>query len=64
MLQTKCICIYNAVADPGFPIGGCGPIWGGMDLRHRCFLAKMCAKMKELGPVGGHAPGTPLDPQM
>ena len=51
------------VADPGFPVGGCGPIRRGMDLRHGCFLAKMYVKMKELGPIGGHAPSMPpLDP--
>ena len=40
-----------AVADPGFPVGG----WD-TDLQCECFLVKMCAKMKELGPVGGHTP--------
>ena len=47
-----------AVADPGFPVGGVGPL-GGMDLRHGCFLAKMYAKMKELGPIRGRVPGMP-----
>ena len=42
------------MADPGFPVGG-----GGVDLRRGCFSAKMYAKTKELGPVGGRAPGTP-----
>ena len=51
----KCV----PVADPGFPVGGRGPITGGVDLRRGCFSPKMCAKMKELGPVGGHVPGTP-----
>ena len=49
----------TAVADPGFPVGGRGPVRGGMDLRHRHFSVKLYAKMKELGPVGGRAPGTP-----
>ena len=42
------------------------PLGGGMDLRHGLFLVKMYAKMKELGPIGGRAPGTPppLDPPM
>ena len=31
---------------------------GGVDLRHGHFLAKMYVKTKELGPIGGHAPGT------
>ena len=35
------------VADPGFPVGG------GADLRRGRFLAKICAKTKELDPVGG-----------
>ena len=40
------------VVDPGFPVGGREPpTWA--------LLAKMCAKMKELGPIGGCAPGTP-----
>ena len=44
---------YNAVADPGFPVGG-------VDLRHGCFLVKMYAKTKELGPMRGRrVPGTP-----
>ena len=45
--------IPQAVADPGFPIGGCGPIWGAVDLQQGCFSVKMYVKMKELGPVGG-----------
>ena len=40
----------DTVADPGFPVGGRGPISGGVDLRHGCILAKMYAKMKELAP--------------
>ena len=47
------------MADPGFPVGG------GMDLLRGRFLVKMYAKMEELGPIGGRAPGTsPLDPPM
>ena len=54
-----------SVADPGFPIGGRAPVRGGMDLRCGHFSVKMYAKMKELGPIGGRAPGTPpLDPPM
>ena len=45
---------YLTVADPGFPVGG------SVDLRRGRFSAKMCAKTKESGPVGGacagHAP--------
>ena len=47
------------VVDPGFPGGGRGPIRGGVDLQRRHFSAKMFAKTKELGPVGGRVPGTP-----
>ena len=32
---------------------------GGVDRQCRRFSAKMYVKTKELGPVGGHAPGTP-----
>ena len=49
-----------AVADPEFPVGGVNPL-GGMELRCRCFLMKMGAKMKELGPVGGMCWAHPLD---
>ena len=55
----------SSVADPGFPIGGRAPVRGGMDLRRGHFSVKMYAKTKELGPIGGRAPGTPsLDPPM
>ena len=45
--------------------GGHGPARGRMDLRPGCFLAKMYAKMKEFGPIGGgmHL-ARPLDPPM
>ena len=36
-----------------FPLGGCAPIRGGMDLQRGHFSVKMYAKMKELGPMGG-----------
>ena len=51
----------SAVADPGFPIGGANPVGRGADVQCGHFVAKMYAKMKELGPVGGrgHAGGTP-----
>ena len=47
--------------DPGFPIGGHGPIFreGWPPSGH--FSVKMYAKMKELGPVGGHVLACPLD---
>ena len=45
----------NTVADPGFPVvgGGVHQLGGGVDLRCGCFLVKMDAKTKELGPIGG-----------
>ena len=56
----------NAVADPGFPVGGAPSRWRGADLRRGCFSAKTYVKTKELDPVGGggHAPVAPLDPPM
>ena len=42
-----------AGADPGFPVGGRGPVLGGVDLRRRSFSVKMYVKTKELGLVGG-----------
>ena len=47
------------MADPGFPIGGSGPVGGGMDLQHEHFLVKMYAKTKELDPIGRCVPDTP-----
>ena len=47
------------MADPGFPVGGRAPVRGGVDLRHGHFSVKMYVKMKELGPIGGRALGTP-----
>ena len=43
---------HISVADPGFPEGGRAPIRGGMDFPRGCFLVKMYAKTKELGPIG------------
>ena len=45
-------------ADLGFPVGGGG---GGADVRCGHFSVKMCAKTKELGPIGL---GRSLDPPM
>ena len=59
--------MYMTVADPGFPVGGGVHLLGGdVDLRRGHFSVKMYMKTKELGPIGGHAPGTPppLDPPM
>ena len=46
---------HEAVADPGFPVGGgVHPLGGGWrGPRHGHFSVKMYAKMKELGPIGG-----------
>ena len=40
------------MADPGFPMGGRGPVRGH-------FSAKMYVKTKELGPIGGVHPAHP-----
>ena len=47
------------MVDPGFPVGGVDLLEGGVDPRYGHFSAKMYVKTKELGPVGGRAPGTP-----
>ena len=47
------------MADPGFPVEEVWTHWGGVDLQHGCFLAKMYAKMKKFGLMGGHVPSTP-----
>ena len=45
--------------------GGRAPVRGVIDLWRGHFSVKMYAKMKELGPMGGRMPGTPLlDPPM
>ena len=45
---------YNPEADPGFPVGGGGPIlWGCIDLQHGHFSVKMYVKKKKLRPIGG-----------
>ena len=56
----------NTGPDPGFSVGGHGPILGGgFGLQCGHFSVKMYAKMKELGPVGGACAGMPpLDPPM
>ena len=66
--KLNCNSIINIKFSGGSRIScrGHRPI-GGMDLQHGHFLAKMYAKMKELGPVGGgmcraHPP--PIDPPM
>ena len=52
--------VYNTGPDPGFSVGGRGPILGGgFGLQRGHFSVKMYAKMKELGPVGGRAPARP-----
>ena len=38
--------MYCPGADPGFPVGGCGP-------PTQAFSVKMDVKRKELGPAGG-----------
>ena len=51
-----------SVADPGFPVEGAWTHGGGVDPRSGCFLVKMYAKTKELGPIGrGVHRACPLD---
>ena len=40
--------------------------WGGADCQCGHVSVEMCAKMKELGPIGGgaHAGSPPLDPPL
>ena len=53
------------VADPGFPVGGRRPHRGGTNSRGGYVLKNLYVKMKESGPVGGHAPAAPpLDPPL
>ena len=54
----------RAVADPGFPIGGRGPIRGGVDPPMQALFGENYVKMKQLGPMGGVRPARPLDPPM
>ena len=42
-----------------FPLGGMDPLGGAWTTDTSAFSVKMCAKMKELGPMGGHVPSTP-----
>ena len=51
--------VIMAVADPGFPIGGCRPVGGAANLRRVHCSVKTYAKTKEIDPVGGHMPAVP-----
>ena len=47
----------QAVADPGFPVGGGMDLVGGAVDPQGGYISKILhVKMKESGPVGGHAP--------
>ena len=54
------------MVDPGFPIGGGMDLVGGAVDPRGGYVSKILhVKMKESGPIGGRAPGTPpLDPPM
>ena len=49
----------NAVADSGFPVGEHGPRRGEVDCRGGYVSKIVYVEMKESGPLGGRAPGTP-----
>ena len=52
-VKTQSIYSPTAVADPGFPMGGAVDSRGG-------YVSKILyVEMKESGPLGGRAPGTP-----
>ena len=55
---STCNCGINYSGGSRFSRRGGGPVRGGVDLRHGRFSPKMCAKMKELGPIGGSGPPT------
>ena len=46
------------MADPGFPAGWHEPI-RGHGLPMQALFSENVSKNTELGPVGGHTPGTP-----
>ena len=54
-----------SVADPGFPAGAVDLVRGCVDSRGSYISQILYVEMKESGPLGGRAPGTPpLDPPM
>ena len=52
------------MADPGYPVGGVDLVRGGVDSRGSYVSKILYVKTKESGPIGGRAPGTPLNPPM
>ena len=60
MANTSIDLRINSVADPGFPIGGCGPSRGGLwtpeALRFKNFT---CQNERIWTRRGGHVPGVP-----
>ena len=62
--QVVSICLVGgqvsrAVADPGFPMGGCQP-HGGVPTPEVAMFQKICmSKQKNLDPWGAHASGAP-----
>ena len=50
----------NAVADPGFPVGGVADlVGGGANSRGGYFLKNLYVKTKEFGPLGGRMLAAP-----
>ena len=53
------VLIWPSVADAGFPVGGVDLVGGGVDSRGSYVSKILYVKTKELGPLGGRAPGAP-----
>ena len=54
----------SSVVDPGFPVGGRGPIRGAWTSDEGAFWQKCMQKRKNWVPWGGVRPARPLDPPM
>ena len=61
---TGTVLVYQAVADPGFPVGGGVDLVGGaMDPQGGYVLKILHVKTKESGPVGGARAGRTPPPR-
>ena len=50
---------HFSVADPGFPIGGCGPVRGGRGPLTWMLFGKNVCKNERIGSIGGMRPACP-----